>query len=302
MKPERVGFVGLGAIGWPMAAQLAKRGRLVVWNRSPDRAHAFAGEHNANVAETPAALARASDIVVTCLPNSPEVEAVTFGPDRLVEGMRPGGLLVDCTSGIPARSRAIAEQLAGYGVDFLDAPVSGGTNGAEAGTLAVFVGGSAAAYHRAEPVLSAFGDQLVHVGAVGAGHAVKAINNAFLGLHILALGEGLSALVKAGIDAATAVAVINSASGRSFVSEVLVPDRVLTGTWPQTFRLALLSKDTDIACDLMADMELSAPTLRAAQAGLREALSVLPNDPDYLEAIKVAEERAGVVIRGTSDG
>ena len=150
---------------------------------------------------------------------------------------------------------------------FADAPVSGGTNGAEAGTLTVMVGADAPTFERARPVLAAFGRRIEHVGPVGAGDALKAVNNALLALNILAVGEGMAALVKAGVPARRALEVINASSGRSFVSDTLVPERVLTGAWPRTFRLALLDKDVAIATDLLVETGVEGPVLERCAGG-----------------------------------
>jgi 3-hydroxyisobutyrate dehydrogenase len=293
-----VGFVGLGAIGTPMAAHLAGRTALTVWNRTRARATEFAQRHHAHVAATPRDAATGADAVITCLPTSREVEQLLDGPDGLLAGLRHGSLFVDCTSGDPATSRRIASLLYGRDIAFVDAPVSGGTNGAEAGTLTVMVGGEEADFRRALPILSAFGKRIEHMGPVGAGHAMKAINNALLALNILALGEGLAALVKAGVPARTAVHVLNQSSGRSFVSEALVPERVLTGSWPRTFRLALLDKDVDIACRLLADVGVPGHLLETVTRLLSAARAELGEEADYLEAIKVVERAAGAEIRG----
>jgi 3-hydroxyisobutyrate dehydrogenase len=193
-----VGFLGLGAMGAPMATHLARRGPLTVWNRTAGRATAFAANAGARVAPTPRALAAEADVVITCLPSSREVEALLDGPDGLLAGLRAGGLFLDCTSGDPASSRRIAARLAERGIAFADAPVSGGTNDAAAAALSVMVGADAATFARAKPILAAFGTRIVHVGPIGAGDALKAVNNALLAINILAVGEGMAALVKAG--------------------------------------------------------------------------------------------------------
>ena len=293
-----VGFVGLGAMGYPMAAHLARRGPLTVWNRTATRAAAFAAETGAQVAPTPRALAADADVVITCLPSSREVETLLDGPDGLLAGLRAGGLLIDCTSGDPASSRRIAGRMAERGVAFADAPVSGGTNGAVAAALSVMVGADAATFARAQPILAAFGKRIEHVGPVGAGDALKAVNNALLAVNILALGEGLAALVKAGVAPRTAVDVINASSGRSFVSEVLVPERVLTGAWPRTFRLALLDKDVAIAHMLLAETGVAAPLLEQVGVRLGAARAELGEAADYLDPIRLNERQAGVEIRG----
>lgn len=293
-----VAFLGLGAIGTPMAARLAGRGPLTVWNRTSARATAFAARHRAIVAPTPREAARGADTILTCLGTSADVEGLLDGPDGLLAGIRAGSLVLDCTSGDPATSRRLAARLAEQDVAFADAPVSGGTNGAEAGTLTVMVGADAETFARARPVLEAFGRRIEHVGPVGAGDALKAVNNALLAANILAVGEGLAALVKAGVAPRTALDVLNASSGRSFVSEVLVPERVLTGAWPRTFRLALLAKDVGIAVGLLAETEVAGPVLERVKATLQEAMAELDASADYLDPIRRTERQAGVEIRG----
>jgi 3-hydroxyisobutyrate dehydrogenase len=298
MSGSRAAFLGLGAIGAPMAAHLAKAGPLTVWNRTAARAADFSRAHGAAVAATPRDAAADADVVVTCLPTSREVEALLDGPDGLLASLRPGALFLDCTSGDPAASRRIAGRLGERGIGFADAPVSGGTNGAEAGTLAIMVGADEATFARARPVLSLMGSRIEHVGPVGSGHALKAVNNALLAVNILAVGEGLAALVKAGVSPRTALDVINVSSGRSFVSETLVPERVLTGTWPRTFRLALLHKDVGIARDLLRETEVEGPLLDLAGELFGRARAALGESADYLEAIRLIESESGVEIRG----
>ncbi|MBA3345514.1 MAG: NAD(P)-dependent oxidoreductase [Gemmatimonadales bacterium] len=281
-----------------MAAHLARRGPLVVWNRTGERATEFSTRHRCRAARTPRDLAAESEVVITCLPTSQDVERLLDGPDGLLGGLEPGGLFLDCTSGDPATSRRIASRLAERGVTFADAPVSGGTNGAEAGTLTVMIGGHPDTVARAREVLSAFSSRIEHMGPVGTGHAMKAVNNALLAINILAAGEGLAALVKAGVPARTAVAVLNLSSGRSFVSEALVPERVLNGSWPRTFRLALLDKDVRIARDLLGDAGVAGPLVDLAGTLLGRARAALGEDADYMEAIRLVEQEAGVEIRG----
>jgi 3-hydroxyisobutyrate dehydrogenase len=294
----RIAFLGLGAIGAPMAAHLVERWHLTVYNRTARTAAEFAARHSAAVAATPREAAEEADVVITCVPTSREVEAMLDGPEGLAAGLRRGALFLDCTSGDPASSRRIAARLAQQDVAFADAPVSGGTNGAVAGALTIMVGGTPETFRRAHPVLSAFGSRIEHMGPVGTGHAMKAINNALLAVNILAVGEGLAALVKAGVAPRTAVEVLNASSGRSFVSESLVPERVLTGQWPRTFRLALLEKDVGIARSLLGDVGVPGPMLELAGERLAGARSELGDQADYIEAIRWIEHQADVQIRG----
>ena len=299
MPGSRVAFLGLGAIGRPMAARVGLRYPLTVWNRSPERARDFAARvPAARLAASAADAVRDTDVVMTCLSTSADVESLLADPSGVAAALRPGTLFLDCTSGDPATSRRLAAQLSPRGVAFADCPVSGGTNGAEAGALTVMVGADPAVFERARPFLETFGRLIVHVGSVGAGDTIKAVNQVLLASNILSLGEALTAMVKAGVDARRGMEVLNASSGRSFVSETLVPDRVLTGAWPNTFRLALLHKDVGIALDLVERLRLEAPVLAQVRSVLGRARAALGEEADYLEVIRLNEARAGVEVRG----
>ena len=293
---QRVAFLGLGAIGAPMARHVAEHFDLAVWNRTAAKAGEFAAATGARAAGTPADAARGAVVVITCLPTSREVAALLDGPEGLLAGLAPGALFVDCTSGDPATSRRIAERLAAAQVEFVDAPVSGGVAGAERGALTVMCGGSAAAVGRARPVLAAFGERIVHCGGVGAGHAVKAVNNALLAVHVWSTAEGLATLAKVGVSATTALEVINASSGRSNTSMNLFPERVVGRKFPRTFRLALLDKDVGIAADLAREQKIAAPMLQLTAELMRAAHNALGEEADHVEAVKVIEEWSKVVI------
>lgn len=295
----RVAFLGLGAIGAPMARHLARpEFDLAVWNRTLPKAEALARELGVRHALTPADAARESDVVITCLPVSRHVEALLDGPEGLLSTMRSGAVLVDCTSGDAATSRRMAARLAERGIGFLDAPVSGGVAGAEQGALTVMVGGDAATLERVQPVLACFGKRIVHCGAVGAGDALKAVNNALLAMHIWGTAEGLVALEKAGVTADIALDVINSSSGRSNSSMNLFPERVLTRAFPRTFRLALLDKDVGIAAELAREHQVPSPLLQLTAELFRMAHNELGEEADHVEAVKVVERLGGAQIGG----
>ena len=292
-----VSFLGLGAIGEPMARHLARDPfRLTVWNRSGEKSARFGEATGASVASTPAEAARASDIVITCLPSSREVEALVQGEEGLQAGLREGTLLIDCTSGDPATSRSIAAALRGRGVEFVDAPVSGGVKGAEAGALTVMCGGETESIERARPVLQAFGKRIVHCGPVGAGHAVKAMNQALLAVNIWAGGEALATLAKLGVDAQVALEVINGSSGRSNVTENLFTERVVGRRYPRTFKLALLEKDVSIAAAIANEENVPSPFVDLAARLFAEARAELGEEADHVEAVLSIEKRAGVRI------
>jgi 3-hydroxyisobutyrate dehydrogenase len=293
----RVAFLGLGAIGAPMARHLARRFDTAVWNRTASKALAFASTHHgATHARTPADAARGRDIVFTCLPTSLDVEGLLDGDNGLLAGLSKGALLVDCTSGDPETSRRIAARLAEHGVGFLDAPVSGGTVGAEQGELTVMIGGDPAAIERARPAIEAFGKKIIHCGGVGSGHAIKAINQALLAINIWSAAEGLVALKRAGVDPRVALDVINASSGRSNATMNLIPERVLDRSFPRTFKLALLDKDVDIAAGVAREHKVVSPLLQLTAELFRAAHATLGEDADHVEAVKVIEQWAGAEI------
>jgi 3-hydroxyisobutyrate dehydrogenase len=294
----RIAFLGLGAIGAPMARHVAARHDLVVWNRTAAKATEFARSTGARTASTPREAASSAEVIITCLPTSRELESLLDGPDGLIAGIPAGTLLVDCTSGDPASSRRIAARLAERDVAFVDAPVSGGTSGAEAGTLTIMCGGDAAAFERARPVLEAFGKKILLVGPVGAGHALKAVNNALLAVHIWSAAEGLIALAKAGVASSTALEIINASSGRSNASENLIPQRVVTRAFPRTFRLALLEKDVAIAADFLREQRVPSAVLQQVAELFRAARAELGEEADHVEAVKLLERWSGTEIGG----
>lgn len=296
----RVAFLGLGAIGTPMARHLARpEFDLVVWNRTASKAAAFAEAHGVRQAQTPAEAARDRDVVITCFPVSQDVESLLDGPEGLMATLPAGAALIDCTSGDAATSQRIASRLAERGIGFLDAPVSGGVVGAEQGILTVMVGGAEALLAQVHPVLSAFGKKIVHCGAVGTGDALKAVNNALLATHIWGLAEGLVALEKAGVRADVALDVINTSSGRSNASMNLFPERVVTRAFPRTFRLALLDKDVRIAAELARDMQVESPVLQLTAELFRQAREALGEVADHVETVQVVEQRGGAIIGGS---
>jgi len=293
---QSVAFIGLGAIGRPIARRIAVAGfPLAVWNRTSVRAAAFALEHKARQAKTPGDAVKDADVVVTCLSTSADVEQVI--DTALLSELKPGSAFLDCTSGDPATSRRIAEKLAANKIGFIDAPVSGGVKGAEEGTLTVMCGGAAKDLDRVRPVIEAFGKKIVHCGPVGAGDAVKAMNQALLALTIWGTGEALVALSKSGVSAQVALEVINASSGRSNASMNLFPERVLNRAFPRTFRLALLDKDARIAAQIARDERVPAPLTQLAADLCTLARQQLGEEADHVEAVKVIEQWAGAEIR-----
>ncbi|MDV6374920.1 NAD(P)-dependent oxidoreductase [Deinococcus arenicola] len=289
-------FLGLGAMGGPMAAALARHaaetgGQVLVWNRTFEKAQAHAAEYGTQAA-TLEQVAQAN-VIFTCLPISADVDEVI---GQLEKHLRPGTLWVDCTSGHPDAARVQRARLLERGVKFLDAPVSGGVNGAKAAALTVMLGGPADEVEAVRGEL-AFAGKVVHVGDTGAGFAVKAINNALLAVNLWAAGEGLAALAKGGVDLSAALDVINASSGRSNATENLIPARVLTRAFPPTFGLGLLAKDTGIALDVVNNVKGSAPVLAQVNALCRAATQMIGPHEDHTALLKLVEQMNGQEIK-----
>ncbi|HEX8940599.1 MAG TPA: NAD(P)-dependent oxidoreductase [Candidatus Limnocylindrales bacterium] len=246
---ERIGFVGLGTMGAAMAANLARAGfPLTVWNRTAGRA-AKLTELGAREAASPAELAAGSDVIVTCVSDTPDVEAVLFGEHGVAEGARRGMLVIDCSTISPSATRGFAARLAERGVELVDAPVSGGSEGAQQATLTVFVGGEPAAVERARPVLSAIGRTITHLGPVGSGQAAKAVNQVVLCGAYLGVAEGLVLALKAGLEPDALVAALGGGSAQSWVLANR-SRRMIDDDYPLGFRVALHLKDLGIALQL----------------------------------------------------
>lgn len=289
MAPLTLAFLGLGAMGRPMATHLAGAGPLLLWNRTPQKAQTLAAELGAR-AVTLDELSSA-DLIFSCLPTSTEVSEV-----MAQAGLKRGAVWIDCTSGHPDAAREQAQQLAAGGVTLLDAPVSGGTSGAEAGTLTVMVGGDPAALERVQPYLK-FAGLVRHVGPTGAGFAVKAVNNILLAAQLLATGEGLAALARSGVSLEAALEVINASSGRGNASQNLIPQRVLTREFPVTFKLVLLAKDADIALDVALNAKASTPLLAQVAGLTRGAAQHIGPDHDHTAALQLIEQLNGVELK-----
>ena len=254
----RVGFVGLGTMGGAMAANVARAGFTVsAWNRTPGRASEL-GDLGVSVVASPADVAAASDIVVTIVSDTPDVEAVLFGADGVASGVGSGGLVVDMSTIAPSATRAFAARLAERGVAMLDAPVSGGSEGAKQGTLTIFVGGDAADLERARPVLAAMGTTITHVGPIGAGQAVKAVNQVILAGAYLGVAEGIILAIKAGLDVKQVVAALSGGAAQSWVLANR-SGRMLENDYPLGFKVALHRKDLGIALQLARETGTALP-------------------------------------------
>jgi len=289
----KIAFIGLGAMGYPIAGHLAKKYETLVWNRTFEKALAHAREFASKAVDL-AEVAQA-DMVFTCLPTSLEVDEMAR---RLLPYLRPGTLWVDHTSGEPEMAKKTARMLQEKGVWYLDACLSGGVAGAIQARATVMAGGSAEDFARARPVMEAFAAKIVHVGPLGSGHAVKAVNNALLAVNLWALSEGMLALVQQGVDARLALEVINASSGRSNVSENLFGQRVLTRQFPNTFALGLLAKDMGICVRVLEAAGTPAPMLKQVREFFEIARREVGSaEVDHTAVAKLLERWSGVEIK-----
>jgi len=267
---RKVGFIGLGIMGEAMARNILKAGfELTVWNRTPGKGDALVAE-GARRGLSPAAVAAASDVTVSCVTDSPDVRAVALGPAGVSEGAAPGSCYVDCSTISPSVAREVAATLEVRGVGMLDAPVSGGDVGARAGTLAIMVGGPDDVFERCLPVLQAMGQTIVHVGPAGAGQVVKLCNQVAGGLNLLAMAEAIALARRAGADPAKMIEVVGAGAAGSWMLSNLAP-RALRGDFAPGFMVELMQKDLRLALDAAGETQTPLP----GTALVREILRII---------------------------
>jgi 3-hydroxyisobutyrate dehydrogenase len=254
----RIGFVGLGTMGGAMAANAARAGfEVSAWNRTPGRAPEL-DELGVKLVESAAQVASASELVITIVSDTADVDAVLFGPGGVAEGIGSGSLVVDMSTISPSATRDFAARLGQRGVAMLDAPVSGGSEGAKKGTLSIFVGGAAADLERARPVLEVLGTTITHVGPIGAGQAAKAVNQVILAGAYLGVAEGIVLAMKAGLDVEQLVAALGGGAAQSWVLANR-SGRMHANDYPLGFKVALHRKDLGIALQLARETGASLP-------------------------------------------
>lgn len=298
----RVGFIGLGNMGGPIALNIVKAGHSVVVHDLRREAATDHLELGARWADSPKAVAQASEVVFTCLPGPKEIEAVALGEDGILEGIQPDAVYVDASTSTPTLIRRIAEVFKGKGAHVLDAPVSGGTVGAREGTLGVMVGGDPAIFERVKPIIQSFGAGIHHVGDVGAGEVCKLVHNMVAITTRLVIAEGMTLAVKAGVTPAAILEVLKSASfGKQRVLHSYIPQTVFTGKFEEAhFSLRLSAKDIGLARQMA--QEFNVPVMLAALAEQQhsEAFGRGWADWDSHCLFLLQEERAGVQVRDSN--
>lgn len=309
MDAQHIGFIGLGVMGAPMATHLAKAGHhLWLHDAQTDLALNVATAIGAQAValEDPRAVGAHSDIVFTMLPHGQVVQSVALGLDQpgfgLINGLKAGGLLVDTSSCEPWLTRQTAQALAERGIGMIDAPVSGAQWGAQAAELVFMVGGAAADLARVRPLLEVMGKSVFHLGEVGCGHAMKAINNCITAITLMNTTEGLLAGQRYGLDPAVMVDVLNASTGGSWVAQTHFHQRVFNRAFDDPFKLALMVKDMGIAMQLAEQTQTPAPMWAVAQALWQQAQGSASDQASVSELVRWMENRTGTPLRAGPPG
>ena len=290
-----VGFVGIGNMGAPMARRLAEAGhRLTLYDLDRSAAGTLASAFDGvSVSDSLAALGAASDPVITMLPDSLAVRRAILGDgDGVAAGLRPGALAIDMSSSAPTDTLALGEDLAERGIDLVDAPVSGGVPRARDGSLTIMTGGAPGAVARATPLLETMGSVRA-TGALGTGHAMKALNNYVSAAGLLATCEALIVAGRFGLDPRVANEILKSSTGRNNTTDLKVERYMLSRAFDSGFALDLMRKDVGVARTLAGKLGLDAPWLAACEALLIEAADSLGPGADHTEAFAFLEQRLG---------
>jgi 3-hydroxyisobutyrate dehydrogenase-like beta-hydroxyacid dehydrogenase len=290
---ERIGFIGLGIMGSRQAANLARAGHeLTVYNRTRRTAEEWVAEHGGTVADTPAAVGAASDIVVTMVVDGDQVREVLLGPDGAADGAAAGTLCIDMSTIAPTQTRAIGAGLAERGLRMLDAPVTGSSPKAQDGTLTIMAGGAAEDFARAEPLLRVMGELVLHVGALGQGEMLKLINNAVAAANTATLGEALLVAQRTGVDLDALTQVMSAGSGGSAVLD-LKAGPMRRHDYTTLFKLEHMLKDVRLCLDEGQAAAVPFPTAAHARDVLVAAMARGHADDDFIAVLEALEALAG---------
>ena len=298
MTVQRMGFIGLGVMGGPMAGHLAAAGHQpTVYDLSPQATGRLKDLHpDVTIVATPAAVAAASDIVITMLPSGKEVREVALGEGGLIEGFKSGSLLLDTSSAEPWHTREVAARLAEKGVAMVDAPVSGAEAGSKAAELVFMVGGEAADVARVLPILEILGKAHFHLGPVGSGHVMKSINNLISAITLTATAEGLIEGVRHGLDPVVMNDVLDVSTGMSWVSQTHFRQRVFNRRFDDAFKFDLMKKDIDIANTLATEVGLEPAMARLVQRLWKDIQDKAPKGASISHLVRAMEAEAGVEL------
>ena len=299
MGKTRIGFIGLGIMGKPMAVNLQKAGYpLVVYNRTPGKTAQLV-EGGATDADSPRAVAAESDVVIAIVTDTPDVEEVLFAESGVAAGAAEGTVFIDMSTISPEATRDFAARLKEKGVDYLDAPVSGGDVGARNATLTIMAGGEPEVFRRAEPILAAMGKRITHVGPVGSGQTVKACNQALCAVNMIAVCEALTLAAAAGLDLETLLRVVTGGAANSWALENLGP-KIIDGDLRPGFMVKLIQKDLDIVMRAAQEADLPMPGTALAVQNFRAVQAAGGGELGTQAMITVYEQLAARQVRKAS--
>lgn len=293
---ERVGYIGLGIMGMGMARNLLKAGfTLSVWNRTASKAEALAAE-GATARATPAEVAANSDIIVICVSDTPDVEAVLLGENGAIHGAKAGSLVIDCSTISPQATQTMAEKLAAKGIAMLDAPVSGGSEGAVKGTLSIMVGGAATDFERAMPVFQAMGKTITHVGGTGAGQTVKLVNQVLVVGNCLAMCEALLLAQAGGVDLKKTYDAISQGAAGSWMFTNRAP-QIINRDWRPGFMVSLQQKDLRLVLEAADQLGVPLPGTSLIFNLYRTLENQLGHEGNHA-LVKALEHLSGIEVGG----
>lgn len=293
----KLGFLGLGIMGAPMATQLIKAGHSVtVWSHNGSKAEQFAQNHHAALAQTPAEVGKASECIFLCVGDTAMSRTVILGEQGIAAGAGQGSIIVDCSTISAIESRRIANTLASKGIEHLDAPCTGSRVGAESGTLSFMIGGKKDVFERVRPYFEAMGKRLYYCGESGMGLRAKLTQNLILGSMLQALNEGLVLSAKAGVDPELMLDILNNSATRSTLVSAKAP-AIFQRNFETNFSVKWLEKDIGLALELAADVGVPLPLTGLTRQLCRAAISSGYGDDDIAGSIRVLEKLAGCEVR-----
>lgn len=298
MNKPCIGFVGMGVMGAPMAAQLSRAGYpLVVFDKHRPTAEQVTSQlKDAAIGETPAEVAGACDMVITMVPNGRVVQKIVLDDDGLLKGFKKGALLLDTSSSEPWLTRDTAAALAQKGVGMVDAPVSGAQAGAQAGTLVFMVGGKKSAVDRVRPLLDIMGEKIFHLGPIGSGHIMKCINNLITAMTFMATAEAMALGKAFGLDPYVMTEVLNVSTGMSWISQTHIRQRILNRKFDDPFKLELMVKDIGIAMELADSREIPLPLSSLGHHLWRASSRQTEPDASISEMVRWVEHITGMEL------
>lgn len=293
----KVGFIGLGAMGLPMARNVLAGGYplVVTFHRNRAPADELAAK-GAEIVDTAAEVARAADVVITILPADAELEETVLGPNGLTDGLSEGKALIEMTTCTAGTMLKVAEALEPKGIEILDGPVSGGTTGAEDGKLTIMLGGAQSVLEKYTPLLKTMGTNLVHVGSIGQGKVVKIVNQAMAAIHLLAIGEAFALGIKSGASAETLYEVIKTSSGYSRMMDLRLPGFLLEGSFDPGFKLDLMKKDVVLAVQSAKELDIPLSITSAVADMFENASQAGKGDLDFAAAAQHLASLSGADI------